>query len=746
MSLNSSVKDIISGAIQSGSLPASTGSVGGVATSNSNIPSVFTSPQVGSVRSIQTPGAPVKAPQNLGSGSMGLNGLFGNQSGSVKPTNLFGTQSSSLQSPVPTGSSGRMPGAPVKVSQNFGSGTMGTRDLFGSQQSPIQPTNLFGSQSSTVNPTSSLQQSPIVNSSSGSQGNLFGSSQSGMITPTATSPQTPGAPMKVSQSLGSGSMGLSGLFGGSQNQVPSQSGIFGGSANSPSQNSPHVGLFGGASNAGQSSSPQGQQNQSIFSGGQTPQSHTQSGLFNGSQSQLSNSMNSKISSLRKMSQSQLPTQSLDQIEASQAIEAPTGTFGLGSSKPVLNRTQSTGPNFNSVNNQSSQSGVGGSGNLFGSVPVNYNTVNQVNPPVFGGASNSGSLQTGSGSLSVKDKLNQLRSKTASLSTGSQNRASSPPKSISNSMSQLNSGKNSHVEEQFKIDNVVEMEVSNDLPKVVDHEDPLAPHMKVFLKHGISVDKVLPDHDSNTFFVHAYTRGGASFVIEIKHRQGATLYLNDGTILEKHEGEEFSLSSKLLKNECEKLGTCGFFGQEGNKVVVSGHKEGKHEKRSFILSTAGVDRSFIEDHNIVALPIIEFEQLETDDNTVLHTLMYVEQQYSNYCFSAAEETYRLVGESKIHLRSLLTTLDTYEREYAVSYDNFMYWQKEKTKELLSKISRGDVEGSSRVAEERKTLYDDLKTTIECGRSVSKVAQHSGNSSHAVSEKLNSLRVAGSKYVK
>jgi hypothetical protein len=788
-SLNSSVKDIISNAVQSGSLPASTGSIGGVATSSSMVPPVFTSPQRGLTRSSQIPGAPVKASQGLGSGSMGLNGLFGSQNNSVKPTNLFGSQQSSYQSPSTSTGPLKTPNTPLKASQGLGSGSMGMNGLFGSQNnsnqqvsnSPqtsssslgssnsLQPTKLFGSQNNSAQQVSnSPQASDSREMGSGSMGmnSLFGSQNNpsqqvssvkpsqnlgsgsmgmnGLFGSQNNSNQPQVSSVKPSQSMGSGSMGMNGLFGsqnnatpalvtpvkpsqntgsnlfGSQNNAtsvkPSQSmgsgsmgmnGLFGSQNNTTSVPDTSVkpsqsmgsgsmgmnGLFGSQNNP-----PQVKPSQNMGSG-----SMGMNSLF-GSQNnstQAQNSMNSKISSLRRLSQSQPASQSLEEIEASQPVEVPSSTTSSLSVKDKLAQLRSKSPSNNT--------------------------------PSFASPTNQSS------NISIKDKLAQLRSKSSSLSNVSQ-RASSPPKSVSSSMSQLDNIKSSHTEEQFKVDNVVNMETSNSMPKVTDHEDPLASHMKVFLEYGITIDKVIPDHEDHTFFIHAFTRGGANFVVEVKQRNGATLYLNDGTILEKHEGKEFDLNSKLLNSECEKLGTCGFFAQEGNKVVVSG-KEGKPNKRSYILSTSSSDRSLTDDSNIVALPIIEFEQLEADVATVHAVLDYVERQYVNYCFSAAEETYRVSLESREKLIAMLRIIDTHNLEYAVSYDNFRFWEKKKTNEFLSQVTK---EGIISSANERKVLFDDLKSTIECGRSLDKIMMHCSNNIHACEERLNSLRIAGSKY--
>ena len=112
--LNNSVKSLLSAAKTSGMVPSGSGSVSGVAVSNSQERQQQGSPQFHQTNNQQTPSAPVKSAAPLGSVNQSV--LSGN--GSVM-RNLFPSSPSS--SPQLQTNGQQTPGAPVKAASSLSS-------------------------------------------------------------------------------------------------------------------------------------------------------------------------------------------------------------------------------------------------------------------------------------------------------------------------------------------------------------------------------------------------------------------------------------------------------------------------------------------------------------------------------------------------------------------------------------------------------------------------------------------------
>lgn len=339
-------------------------------------------------------------------------------------------------------------------------------------------------------------------------------------------------------------------------------------------------------------------------------------------------------------------------------------------------------------------------------------------------SSSSSPPVSSPTMSIKDKLRKIAS-SKSPSTFSSKSTGSP----------------SHQEEEFtanvnSIDQVKPVEVK--------HEDPLKTHKDVFSTYGITYDKVIPDHENHTSFVHCYTRVGSKFIVEIKHHTGTTLYLNSGIVLEKHVGEELDISSDFLKKECKANGTCGFFGQEGNKAIVSHHDASVH-KRSYIVSSMETERSFIEDHSFIALPLVQFEQLEQDKDSVMATLLYVDKKYRDYAFSAAFDTNETLRKAIADFDKSRSVIGTYATEYAITYENFEAGETKATSNIITAKEYNDETAFQSNASFRRGLFEDLSASVHDTRELTKVIEFAAGKTENYVSKLNDLRVHGAKYV-
>ena len=311
---------------------------------------------------------------------------------------------------------------------------------------------------------------------------------------------------------------------------------------------------------------------------------------------------------------------------------------------------------------------------------------------------------------------------------------------------MSSRRNSRKEEAFSVDDVTALEVEqNVVPKVDGTESVLAPHMTTLLNHGIVVTKVFSDNETGLVYLDCYSKIGTNFVVEIENRPGVSLYLNDGHVLEKHTGEELELSKRIVQAECDKLGECGLFSQHGDKVVVASKKAGSLHKTSYIVSTEG-EKSILEDHHVVAVPVIKFEQLENKDPVVIESLMLlISMRHKQYCEDAMRETVLMIERSLTDLDNLKTYAASFTSESKIANENFRFRLGIVDRNLLFHKSQGDDANFALAAQTRKELFDDLQSTIRLSREISKITTHAASTVSAVGEKLNKLRVICGKYV-
>ena len=354
--------------------------------------------------------------------------------------------------------------------------------------------------------------------------------------------------------------------------------------------------------------------------------------------------------------------------------------------------------------------------------------------------------TSSGSLSVADRIKKLREQSSSVQSNnsslSKNRANSPAKSVGYNMEH----KMSHTEEQFSIPDVLSSEIDrSEKPKVTGKEDVLAPHMEVFKKYGITIDKIFNDKDSDIIYLDAYTKVGVNFIIEIANKKGVTLYLNDGHILEKHIGDEFDISKKILEEECEALGTCGLFSQSGDKLVIASKKDTSVHKTSYVITSLDSEKSLIESDKVVSLPVIKFEQLEQDESCVMETILLVDYRYHEYCKRAADEALIGLRRAILDFDMARASCIAYLDDNSVANQNFEYRHSVALRNLVYYSQRGDEESISKVAAGRKELFEDLQKTVSISRELSKSIEHASKLKSLVDEKILLLRGIGSKYV-
>lgn len=276
------------------------------------------------------------------------------------------------------------------------------------------------------------------------------------------------------------------------------------------------------------------------------------------------------------------------------------------------------------------------------------------------------------------------------------------------------------------------------------EDPIASQKQIFEKYGITFDKILPDHENHMSIFLCYTKAGARMAVQVKHSVGSTIYLDSGITLEQHRGEELTIGSSLLKDECERNDTCGFFGQEGNKAVIKS-VEPHHEKKTYIISSMESERSFLEDHCIIAVPLIHFEQLEQEETKVYDTLLYVESKYKDYAFKAAYETNEILRKAIEDLDNSRKIIVSYAEEYAALYSAFVSKEKEAVMGIIAAKSSGNSEAVVSNSNYRRKLFNDLTAVVHDTRALSKIVDHSAQKSKGYTEKLYDMRNRGSGYM-
>lgn len=690
--LNNSVKELINKAKSSGSLGNSS-SLSGVAVSNNQSQQFV----------------PLSQPS----------GLF--------PQNL-------LSAPLRSANSGQREPSPIPMRSL--SNSLSTNSTQGSQPSSLAPSfqNPLASNQSQVNIPGLFSSSQNQNNSSQSALSQQSTQKLNPLTNYEQSVTNTNPLMASSNSQSS--FGISGLFPSSS--MPSQNSTL---------SSSQVPIF----NVNQRSKSPNKQYESFpisNSGGLSQQ------LANQSLNQQNLPVSSKLDQLKSLASQQKENQSAS-ARLSQIVSPDENT-----NKPPANSSAAKIEELRRIASNSATSALKSSMNKQEKQVEESKTnagsllsemKNQLEPSSKQGSSFGSGTSSATGSLSVADKIKKLREQSSSIqstsSSLSKNRANSPARSVGQNMEQ-SQRRPSRNEEQFIVPDVVSSELNNkEEPKVTGKEDVLAPHMAVFKKYGITIDKIFNDKDSDVIYLDAYTRIGVNFVIEIANRKGVTLYLNDGHVLEKHTGEEFDLSKKILQEECEALGTCGLFSQSGDKLVVASKKHGAASvhKTSYIVTTVDSEKSLIENGKVVSLPVVQFEQLEQDEACVQELMLLVDTRYHEYCKRAADETLMVLKRALVDLDSARSACAAYVDDNSIANQNFEYRHGIALKNFAYYASKNDEESIGKVAAGRKELFDDLQKTVAIGRELSKSIEHASKVKALVDEKLENLRRIGVKYI-
>lgn len=357
--------------------------------------------------------------------------------------------------------------------------------------------------------------------------------------------------------------------------------------------------------------------------------------------------------------------------------------------------------------------------------------------------NSTPLPTGSAS-SLNDPVLPSASDRSlrSSSPSTKNRASSPTlnliASLRNSKSSgLGSQRDSlRQEEQFSIPSPIKEATSlSTLPDVTGHEDPIKRHLAVLEKHFLTVDKKYHDRDSGIVYLDVYTKFGTELIIQITLEPGTTVFLADGHVFQKHEGDELVLPHEVIEAECSKLGTCGMFFKKDAGAVVAHNREGVVHKTGYILSVSS-EKSIKPDDSVVAIPVIPFEQLELENPIAVDAVFRRAVQDARDYYTVAENNaYAMLNSSHDALGKFNNAYENFLVEYA---------------QIIKKINSGlpyieasiqkyelktpDAEKFAKLSALRKELFLVKQKLITKAEELSMMVSHASKAADVITKRL------------
>jgi hypothetical protein len=357
--------------------------------------------------------------------------------------------------------------------------------------------------------------------------------------------------------------------------------------------------------------------------------------------------------------------------------------------------------------------------------------------------NSTPLPTGSASSSNESVLPSASDRSLRYSSPStKNRASSPTLNL---IASLRNSKSSGLgsqraslrqEEQFSIPSPIKEATSmSTLPNVTGHEDPIRRHLTVLEKHFLTVDKKYHDRDSGIVYLDVYTKFGTELIIQITLEPGTTVFLADGHVFQKHEGDELILPHEVIDAECSKLGTCGMFFKKDAGAVVAHNREGVVHKTGYILSVSS-EKSIKPDDSVVAIPVIPFEQLELEDPIAIDAIFRRAVQDARYYYTVAENnTYAMLNSSHDALGKFNNAYENFLVEYA---------------QIIKKINSGlpyietsiqkyelktpDVEKFAKLSALRKELFLVKQKLITKAEELSMMVSHASKAADVITKRL------------
>jgi len=357
--------------------------------------------------------------------------------------------------------------------------------------------------------------------------------------------------------------------------------------------------------------------------------------------------------------------------------------------------------------------------------------------------NSTPLPTGSASSSNESVLPSASDRSLRYSSPStKNRASSPTLNL---IASLRNSKSSGLgsqraslrqEEQFSIPSPIKEATSmSTLPNVTGHEDPIRRHLTVLEKHFLTVDKKYHDRDSGIVYLDVYTKFGTELIIQITLEPGTTVFLADGHVFQKHEGDELILPHEVIDAECSKLGTCGMFFKKDAGAVVAHNREGVVHKTGYILSVSS-EKSIKPDDSVVAIPVIPFEQLELEDPIAIDAVFRRAVQDARDYYTVAENNaYAMLNSSHDALGKFNNAYENFLVEYA---------------QIIKKINSGlpyietsiqkyelktpDVEKFAKLSALRKELFLVKQKLITKAEELSMMVSHASKAADVITKRL------------
>ena len=349
---------------------------------------------------------------------------------------------------------------------------------------------------------------------------------------------------------------------------------------------------------------------------------------------------------------------------------------------------------------------------------------------------------------LSDKLDVYKKASKLRESNSQSRAFQEVDSLQSSMSRVraNSPSAMHRQSSIHVRDIVGLETGTESAEEdIVFEDPLKRHKELLQNLGLTFVKLFNDRGNETVYMHCLSKRGSQLVVEERIRSGTSLYLNDGHVIEEHEGEELNLSKKILENDIKELGSHGLFSHEGDEIVVSKKQDGLLHKTQYLVSSLESERSILESNGVISLPVIQFQDLESPDKDYVKELLNkADYKFVIYNKRAMNDSIsRLVRSNNMTLE--LNSVETRFRNNATTAaENFNVCLLTLDTNCRYYTTNGDMKMVEECEKTRKEMFDNIRDfVVECHR-VEKMIEHATSVKTIISNKTDEMIAKLKKY--
>lgn len=188
-------------------------------------------------------------------------------------------------------------------------------------------------------------------------------------------------------------------------------------------------------------------------------------------------------------------------------------------------------------------------------------------------------------------------------------------------------------------------------------------------------------------------------------------MSDGHIIEQHTGEELNLSKRIVEKECEALGTCGMFSHDGPEIVVSKKTNGKIHKVQYLISSTVNERSIIESHGVVTIPVVQFQDLQNPDRKYVDSLLETaDAKFVEYNKKAMDDVESRMARVAQMTLALEASENKFIKNVSIGISNFKIALKTLSENFEFYTKANDTKMLEKCCIARKELFDDIQEFI------------------------------------